>query len=110
MISPELVTPLRLSGVSNILEDTTKTCVANYAIHARKDVVRGGMGLFLAHFDAFFNQPCVFTCTAVPGILITGRQGMGKTSVAKEIAHRLEADERAYACEWDILCPIAFLA
>lgn len=73
-ISSELVTSLRLSGVSNILEDTTKTCVANYAIHARKDVVRG-----------------------VPGILITGRQGMGKTSVAKEIARRLEADERVYA-------------
>ncbi|KAG1873799.1 P-loop containing nucleoside triphosphate hydrolase protein [Suillus subluteus] len=77
-ISPELVTPsessLRLSGVSNIIEDTTKTCVANYAVHARKDVVRG-----------------------VPGILITGRQGMGKTSVAKEIARRLEADERVYA-------------
>ncbi|KIK41964.1 hypothetical protein CY34DRAFT_84427 [Suillus luteus UH-Slu-Lm8-n1] len=68
------LTSLRLSGVSNILEDTTKTCVANYAIHARKDVIRG-----------------------VPGILITGRQGMGKTSVAKEIARRLEADERVYA-------------
>ncbi|KAG2125764.1 P-loop containing nucleoside triphosphate hydrolase protein [Suillus clintonianus] len=63
-----------LSGVSDILEATTKTCVANYAVHARKDVVRG-----------------------VPGILITGRQGMGKTSVAKEIARRLEADERVYA-------------
>jgi 2-phosphoglycerate kinase len=37
--------------------------------------------------------------TAVPGILITGRQEMGKTSVAKEIARRLEADERVYACE-----------
>ncbi|KAG1893975.1 P-loop containing nucleoside triphosphate hydrolase protein [Suillus fuscotomentosus] len=74
-ISPELVTPsLHLSGVSNILEDMTKTCVATYAVHARKDVVQG-----------------------VPGILITGRQGMGKTSVAKEIARRLEADERVYA-------------
>lgn len=49
------------------------------------------------------------TCIAVPGILITGRQGMGKTSVAKEIARRLEADERVYACEWDILCSNAFL-
>ncbi|KAG2078617.1 AAA-domain-containing protein [Suillus decipiens] len=65
---------LRLSGVSDVLEGTIKTCVANYAVHARKDVVRG-----------------------VPGILITGRQGMGKTSVAKEIARRLEADERVYA-------------
>lgn len=78
VISPGLMTPsepsLRLSGVSNIIEDTTKTCVANYAVHASKDVVRG-----------------------VPGILITGRQGMGKTSVAKEIARRLEADERVYA-------------
>ncbi|KAG2343853.1 AAA-domain-containing protein [Suillus weaverae] len=77
-ISPELATPssssLCLSGVSDILVDTTKTCVANYAVHARKDVIRG-----------------------VPGILITGRQGMGKTSVAKEIARRLEADERVYA-------------
>ncbi|KAG1809269.1 P-loop containing nucleoside triphosphate hydrolase protein [Suillus variegatus] len=74
-ISPALVTPsLHLSGVSNILEDITKTCVATYAVHARKDVVHG-----------------------VPGILITGRQGMGKTSVAKEIARRLEADERVYA-------------
>lgn len=77
-ISPELVTPsessLHLSGVSNIIEDTTKTCIANYVVHARKDVIRG-----------------------VPGILITGRQGMGKTSVAKEIARRLEADERVYA-------------
>lgn len=34
---------------------------------------------------------------------------MGKTSVAKEIARRLEADERVYACEWDILCSNAFL-
>ncbi|KAG2056526.1 AAA-domain-containing protein [Suillus hirtellus] len=74
-ISPALVTPsLHLSGVSNILEDITKTCIATYAVHARKDVVQG-----------------------VPGILITGRQGMGKTSVAKEIARRLEADERVYA-------------
>ncbi|KAG1751778.1 hypothetical protein EDB19DRAFT_1824678 [Suillus lakei] len=65
---------IRLSGVTDILEDTTKTCVVNYAVHARKDVIRG-----------------------VPGIPITGRQGMGKTSVAKEIARRLEADERVYA-------------
>jgi Cdc6-like AAA superfamily ATPase len=42
---------------------------------------------------------CMSLHTAVPGILITGRQGMGKTSVAKEIARRLEADERVYACE-----------
>ncbi|KAG2135369.1 P-loop containing nucleoside triphosphate hydrolase protein [Suillus bovinus] len=77
-ISSEIVassgSSLRLSGVSNILEDVTNTCVATYAVHARKDVVRG-----------------------IPGILITGRQGMGKTSVAKEIARRLEADERVYA-------------
>ncbi|KAG0694266.1 P-loop containing nucleoside triphosphate hydrolase protein [Suillus ampliporus] len=70
-ISPEPATPsepsISLSGVSEILEDTTKTCVANYAVHACKDFVRGG------------------------------RQGMGKTSVAKEIARRLEADERVYA-------------
>ncbi|KAG1750462.1 P-loop containing nucleoside triphosphate hydrolase protein [Suillus paluster] len=58
---------ISLSGVTDILEDTIKTCVANYAVHARKDFVRGG------------------------------RQGMGKTSVAKEIARRLEADERVYA-------------
>ena len=61
-------------------------------------------GILGRNFDTWLMSARFLSCmslhTAVPGILITGRQGMGKTSVAKEIARRLEADERVYACEY----------
>ncbi|KAG1751773.1 hypothetical protein EDB19DRAFT_1893120 [Suillus lakei] len=83
-------------------EDTTKTCVANYAVHARKDVIRGGRCIgfwFCTDSDAFSN---------LAGPRPADVREVGKTSVAKEIARRLEADERVYACEWHILLSCRF--
>ncbi|KAF9238473.1 P-loop containing nucleoside triphosphate hydrolase protein [Melanogaster broomeanus] len=56
-----------LSGVENIIKEGTNQLVANFAVHSLDRVVRGSA------------------------------QGVGKTSVAREIAKRLEEDTRTYA-------------
>ncbi|KAH7922507.1 AAA-domain-containing protein [Leucogyrophana mollusca] len=63
-----------LVGVDDILKKCTDICIANYSLHAQKDFVLG-----------------------VPALLITGRPGMGKTSVARAVAQALERDTRTYA-------------
>ncbi|KAG8215478.1 P-loop containing nucleoside triphosphate hydrolase protein [Butyriboletus roseoflavus] len=68
--SPETV----LSGVHDIIEEGTKQLVANFALHSLDKMVQG-----------------------ISAILLTGRTGVGKTSVAREIAKRLEEDTRTYA-------------
>ncbi|KIJ64352.1 hypothetical protein HYDPIDRAFT_90732 [Hydnomerulius pinastri MD-312] len=56
-----------LSGVEEIVEDGTKHLVANFAVHSLDRVVHGST------------------------------QGVGKTSIARAIAKRLEEDPRTYA-------------
>ncbi|KAF8127717.1 P-loop containing nucleoside triphosphate hydrolase protein [Boletus edulis] len=68
--SPDMV----LSGVQDILEEGTKQLLANFAVHSLDKMVHG-----------------------ISAILLTGRKGVGKTSVARAIAKRLEEDTRTYA-------------
>ncbi|KIK98366.1 hypothetical protein PAXRUDRAFT_692364 [Paxillus rubicundulus Ve08.2h10] len=63
-----------LSGVEDIVKEATKYLVANFAAHSLDRVVHG-----------------------ISAILLTGRQGVGKTSIARAIAKQLEEDSRTYA-------------
>jgi peroxin-1 len=63
-----------LSGVQDILEEGSKQLVASFALHSLDKTVHG-----------------------ISAILLTGRKGVGKTSVARAIAKRLEEDTRTYA-------------
>ncbi|KAL4070159.1 P-loop containing nucleoside triphosphate hydrolase protein [Scleroderma yunnanense] len=63
-----------LSGVEQIIKDATNHLLANFIIHSQDEVVYG-----------------------LSSILVTGRPGVGRTSVAREIAKRLEEDTRTYA-------------
>ncbi|KAH7882751.1 P-loop containing nucleoside triphosphate hydrolase protein [Phlebopus sp. FC_14] len=62
-----------LSGVDEIIKAATVQLVATLAVHSLDRVVHG-----------------------ITGILLTGRHGVGKTSVAREIARRLEENSRTY--------------
>ncbi|KAN0080194.1 P-loop containing nucleoside triphosphate hydrolase protein [Tylopilus felleus] len=63
-----------LSGMKDILEGGTNQLLANFALHSLDKMVHG-----------------------ISAILVTGRKGVGKTSVARAIAKRLEEDTRTYA-------------
>ncbi|KZP10920.1 AAA-domain-containing protein [Athelia psychrophila] len=63
-----------LAGVDDILTQCTDYCVCSFALHASRGIVRG-----------------------VSALLITGRAGAGKTSIAKAVAQRVQVDPRVYA-------------
>ncbi|KZP11758.1 AAA-domain-containing protein [Athelia psychrophila] len=63
-----------LAGVDDILTQCTDYCVRSFALHASRGIVRG-----------------------VSALLITGRAGAGKTSIAKAVAQRVQVDPRVYA-------------
>ncbi|KAH9946561.1 AAA-domain-containing protein [Amylocystis lapponica] len=63
-----------LAGVNEILDRCTKFCLTSFAIHATSQRVRG-----------------------VPGLLITGRSGAGKTSLLHAVANVLQEDSRIFA-------------
>ncbi|KAI6007075.1 P-loop containing nucleoside triphosphate hydrolase protein [Pisolithus albus] len=63
-----------LCGVEQIIKEATNRLLANYIIHSQDEVARG-----------------------ISAILVTGRPGVGRTSIAREIARRLEEDTRTYA-------------
>ncbi|KZP02539.1 PEX-1N-domain-containing protein [Athelia psychrophila] len=63
-----------LAGVDDILTQCTDYCVRSFASHASRGIVRG-----------------------VSALLITGRAGAGKTSIAKAVAQRVQVDPRVYA-------------
>ncbi|KAG6335413.1 hypothetical protein ID866_3674 [Astraeus odoratus] len=74
--SPDAV----LSGVEQIIKEATNHLLATFIVQSSDRVVQG-----------------------LSSILVTGRPGVGKTSVAREIAKRLEEDTRTYA--YKILSP-----
>ncbi|KAI0701334.1 AAA-domain-containing protein [Cytidiella melzeri] len=71
----------KLAGVDAIISDCKTFCLANFAIHARKARVSG-----------------------VPGLLVTGRSGTGKTSILRAVARSLQDDHRtlSYALYVDL--------
>ncbi|KAI6043399.1 P-loop containing nucleoside triphosphate hydrolase protein [Pisolithus marmoratus] len=64
-----------LCGVEELIKEATNQLLANFIVHSQDKVVRG-----------------------ISAIMVTGRPGVGRTSVAREIAKRLEEDSRTYAC------------
>ncbi|KAI6138774.1 P-loop containing nucleoside triphosphate hydrolase protein [Pisolithus tinctorius] len=63
-----------LCGVEQIIKEAANQLLANFIIHSQDKVVYG-----------------------LSSILVTGRPGVGRTSLAREIARRLEEDTRTYA-------------
>ncbi|KAK1229140.1 Peroxisome biosynthesis protein pex1 [Marasmius sp. AFHP31] len=64
-----------LAGVDDILKRCTDFCIRTTAIHAGKTSVRG-----------------------VPSLLITGRAGVGKTSIIRHVAKTLQENPKTLAC------------
>jgi peroxin-1 len=93
-IHSELSIPL--SGVSDFIRGGTWFSVRLRVVLTDSDVF---WNIVYSIHNSICTIPFLHIRAYLPGILITGRRGMGKTSVAKEIARRLEADERVYACE-----------
>jgi peroxin-1 len=72
-------------------------CIISYMMHVNKPRVNGGrhkLYLFLLILR------CIFV---VPGLLVTGRSGSGKTSILRAAAKALQQDARTLACECSIL-------
>ncbi|KAI0919744.1 hypothetical protein AcV5_001721 [Taiwanofungus camphoratus] len=63
-----------LAGVDDILDQCSKFCLTNFAMHAFSKRVRG-----------------------VPGLLVTGRSGAGKTSLLQVVARSMQEDSRTFA-------------
>ncbi|GBE85761.1 Peroxisome biosynthesis protein [Sparassis crispa] len=63
-----------LAGVDDILSRCSTFCLTNFALHAFSKRVRG-----------------------VPGLLVTGRSGSGKTSILHAIAKSLQEDSKTFA-------------
>ncbi|KIO06205.1 hypothetical protein M404DRAFT_139729 [Pisolithus tinctorius Marx 270] len=63
-----------LCGVEQIIKEAANQLLANFIIHSQDKVVYG-----------------------LSSILVTGRPGVGRTLLAREIARRLEEDTRTYA-------------
>ena len=83
----------RLAGVDSVIEDCKMFCVVSYMAHVNRARVQGGV--------------CLLSCSAyrvlmalvVPGLLVTGRSGAGKTSILRTAAKALQEDPRALACK-----------
>ncbi|KAI6030533.1 hypothetical protein F5J12DRAFT_801135 [Pisolithus orientalis] len=75
-LSIDFIRPSRtvLCGVEQIIKEAANQLLANFIIHSQDKVVYG-----------------------LSSILVTGRPGVGRTSLAREIARRLEEDTRTYA-------------
>lgn len=67
-------TPVKLAGVDSIIEDCKMFCIISYMMHATRPRVNG-----------------------VPGLLVTGRSGSGKTSILRAAARALQEDPRTLA-------------
>ncbi|EMD35794.1 hypothetical protein CERSUDRAFT_115742 [Gelatoporia subvermispora B] len=63
-----------LAGVTDVLTRCVKFCLTRFALHAFSHRVRG-----------------------VPGLLITGRSGAGKTAMLNAVAHAMQEDPKLFA-------------
>ncbi|KAF7794446.1 hypothetical protein EIP86_005580 [Pleurotus ostreatoroseus] len=63
----------KLAGVNDILEECKSFCITTYSLHAVSGRING-----------------------VPGLLVTGRSGSGKTSIFRAVAKSLTEDPRVY--------------
>ncbi|KAI0083839.1 AAA-domain-containing protein [Irpex rosettiformis] len=62
----------KLAGVDSVISDCNAFCLASFAIHARQARVNG-----------------------VPGLLVTGRSGSGKTSILRAVAQASQDNPRS---------------
>ena len=93
--SPSLPSPgTVLYGVEQIIKEATNHLLANFIIHSQDQVVHGCRSTLVEIFVLLTDLHAL-----VSSILVTGRSGVGRTSVAREIARRLEEDTRTYACQ-----------
>jgi len=83
-----------LSGVEQIIKEATNHLLANFIIHSQDQVIRGCRSTLVEMLVLLTDLHAL-----VSSILVTGRPGVGRTSVAREIAKRLEEDTRTYACQ-----------
>lgn len=82
-----------LCGVEQIVKEATNHLLANFIIHSQDKVIRGRRSTLSLKYLLLTNPSRL-----VSSILVTGRPGVGKTSIAREIAKRLEEDTRTYTC------------
>ncbi|GLB37363.1 putative peroxisome biogenesis factor 1, N-terminal [Lyophyllum shimeji] len=62
-----------LAGVDDVLERCTEFCIRKFILHSYKEAVRG-----------------------VSALLLTGRQGTGKTSIVQHVAKTVQEDPRTF--------------
>ncbi|KAG5341525.1 hypothetical protein C0989_009886 [Termitomyces sp. Mn162] len=84
-----------LAGVDHILENATNFCLRKFISHVYADAVHGGM-------VAIFTKLGALTYFPVSALLLTGRSGTGKTSIAQHVAKNIQEDLRTYTLLVDV--------
>lgn len=65
--------------------------------HGSTNVVHGGQSLILLKIFVVANA--MYQCDgAVSGLLVSGRSGVGKTSIVQAVAKSLQEDTRTHSC------------
>jgi Cdc6-like AAA superfamily ATPase len=87
--------PTSLVGVDDILKESFSFCLRSFFLQSQSNDMQGGQTEH-EHFKCADSNVLFI----VPGLLVTGRKGFGKTSITQAVAKKLQEDLKTLTCAY----------